>query len=195
MEAISSVIQKFSRLPGIGKKSAARIAYWLLRADPQFIEGLATEIVELQSRVKSCGKCGAFTSSEFCPICTDPNRDREMLCIVEQPQDVEVLETSREYSGLYHVLDGVLAPLDGVGPEDLNIASLLPRIQTEGVKELIIATNPTLEGDTTALYLKKLVEGLPVKVSRLALGIPVGGDLEYTDRLTLARSLRGRTAL
>jgi recombination protein RecR len=195
MNHLDQLIQALSRLPGIGKKSAARMAYHLLRSDREYIRQLGELIIDLPERIVRCGVCGNYSEGETCGICRDPRRDSRLICVVEQPQDVAVLETSHEFQGYYHVLHGVLAPLDGVGPSDLNLQSLISRIGSGNVEELIIATNPTVEGDTTALYIKKLVEHLGVKVSRLALGLPVGGDLEYADRLTLARSLKGRTSL
>ncbi|MFP4638289.1 MAG: recombination mediator RecR [Spirochaetaceae bacterium] len=195
MSVLDSLVEQLSRLPGIGKKSALRIAYYLLQADPAFNERLAGEIRELQTRIRRCSICGTYTEDDPCNICSDPSRDRSTICVVEHPQDVAVLETSREYNGLYHVLGGVISPIDGVGPEDLSIAGLIKRVHEGEVSEVILATNPTVEGDTTALYLVRMLEERGIKTSRLALGLPVGGDIEYADRLTIARSLRGRTPL
>ncbi|AHC16833.1 recombination mediator RecR [Salinispira pacifica] len=195
MDHLDSLIHLLSRLPGIGKKSATRMAYYLLQSDEEFTRNLGEHIVSLKEKISRCRRCGNYSEHELCPVCADTRRDAGLICVVEQPQDIAVLEASHEYTGYYHVLHGVLAPLDGVGPSELNIQSLIGRVGQGSVRELIIATNPTVEGDTTALYLKKLVEHLGVTVSRLALGLPVGGDLEYADRLTLARSLKGRTAL
>ncbi len=195
MTTLDLLIQNLTRLPGVGRKSASRIAYHLLKADAGYTETLAREIAELKSRIKSCSSCGNYTESDPCEICSDSRRDRTVICVVEQPQDIQTLDSTNEYHGLFHVLQGVLSPIDGIGPENLNIARLLSRVQREGAKEVIIATNPTVEGDTTALYLVKLLKETGVSVSRLASGLPVGGDLEYADRLTLARSLRGRTPL
>ncbi|GAB4363711.1 MAG: recombination mediator RecR [Spirochaetales bacterium] len=195
MKALDELIAQIARLPGLGKKSASRIAYYLLKADPQYVQNLAQQMIHVRERIRPCRECGAYTEEEVCSICTDTGRDRSLLCVVEQPQDVEVIESTREYRGLYHVLMGVLSPIDGVGPAELRISKLLERLQSLPVKEVIIATNPTLEGDTTALYLVQQIEPLGIRTSRLALGLPVGGDLEYADRLTLARSLRGRTPL
>jgi len=189
------LIQNLTRLPGVGRKSAARIAYYLLKADAGYAETLSREIAELKSRIKSCSSCGNYTEIDPCEICSDLRRDRTVICVVEQPQDIQTIDSTNEFHGLFHVLQGVLSPIDGIGPENLNIARLLSRVQREGAKEVIIATNPTVEGDTTALYLVKLLKETGVAVSRLASGLPVGGDLEYADRLTLARSLRGRTPL
>jgi len=192
-DPLGELIRQLSRLPGIGAKSAARIAYFLLQSDPAFSESLGTDIREIRHRIRRCGTCGAFTEADPCNICSDLGRDRTRLCVVEQPQDVAVLESSGAFRGLYHVLGGVISPLDGVGPEDLSIARLISR--ATGLSEVIIATNPTVEGDTTALYLAKLLGERGIQVSRLALGLPVGGDLEYADRLTIERSLNGRTSL
>lgn len=193
MNALDTLVEYFARLPGVGKKTATRFAYYLLKSEQAYSQGLAAAVRDLRENIRACSVCGAYSEDTVCPVCRDARRNRKTICVVEQPQDVPVIEASHEYDGLYHVLGGVLAPLDGVGPEDLNIGSLMQRIRTEEVCELILATNPTIEGDTTALYIKKLAEPLNVTVSRLALGLPVGGDLEYIDRLTLARSLRGRT--
>jgi len=199
MKAIEDLVSLLTRLPGLGRKSALRIAYSLLKSDMAFSEALADRIRTLRATVHFCAECGAYTESELCQVCSDNTRDRSIVCVVEQPQDVITIEASKEYRGLYHVLGGVLSPLEGVGPDRLNIAKLIQRIQRSGstptpIQEVVIATNPTIEGDTTALYLKKLLEKEPVKVTRLATGIPVGGDLEYADRLTLARSFRGRSS-
>jgi recombination protein RecR len=195
MKSLDTLVSRLSKLPGIGKKSAVRIAYYLLRSDASFSSALAEAIAGIRDKVKTCSDCGSYTEDDPCPVCADSGRDRRILCVVEQPQDIEALELTGEYRGLYHVLGGVISPLDGVGPMDLSIGRLMDRIKTLHIKEIILATNPTVEGDTTALYLVKLLENTDVKVSRLALGLPVGGDLEYADRLTLARSLRGRTLL
>ncbi|MDR1179501.1 MAG: recombination mediator RecR [Spirochaetales bacterium] len=195
MKSLDTLVSRLTKLPGIGRKSALRIAYHLLRADSSFCASLAESIAGLRDKVKTCPDCGSYTEEYPCPLCADPARDRNLMCVVEQPQDIEVLESTGEYRGIYHVLGGVISPLEGIGPQDLSIGRLLDRIKTLKTQELILATNPTVEGDTTALYLVKLLENLNIKVSRLALGLPVGGDLEYADRLTLTRSLRGRTLL
>jgi recombination protein RecR len=195
MKALEDLVGLLSRLPGIGRKSAARIAFHLLKADGQFAVALSSGIAGLRDRVKFCSRCGAYTEEDPCEICSSAGRDRSILCVVEQPQDVMTIEASREYHGFYHVLGGLISPLDGVGPEALRLDCLLDRVRSMQVREVVIATNPTVEGDTTALYIKKILDGTGARVSRLATGIPVGGDLEYADRLTLARSFRGRTAL
>lgn len=194
MNIIDELTGSFSRLPGIGKKSAARIVNHLLKADKIYMHNFARQLNELQEKIKPCSVCGAWTENDPCPICSNPVRDRTLICVVEQPQDVQTIEGAGGYTGLYHVLGGVIAPLEGVSPDQLNIASLVSRVQQGGISEIIIATNPTFEGDSTALYLQRLLsEHSEVKVTRLATGIPVGGDLEYADRLTLARSFRGRS--
>ena len=193
---ISKLIEELSRLPGIGKKSAARIVNNLLKANPAYIQNFARQLSELQQKIKPCSVCGAWTETNPCPICSNPLRDKSLICVVEQPQDVITIDSTGTFSGLFHVLGGVIAPLEGIGPEQLNIASLLNRAKTEAIKEIIIATNPTFEGDSTAMYLQRLLsEFSTIKVTRLATGIPVGGDLEYADKLTLARSFSGRTTL
>lgn len=195
MNALDEITETFSRLPGIGKKSAARIASHLLKCDPVFMERFSKQIATLQSRIRPCTVCGSWTENDPCPICSDPSRDRTVICVVEQAQDVSTIENSHEFSGLFHVLGGVISPLDGIGPDQLRIASLVSRVRDEEIKEVILATNPTVEGDTTALYIQHVLKDTGCSVTRLASGLPVGGDLEYADRLTLARSFRGRTKI
>ena len=190
---IDGLTQSFARLPGIGKKSAARIVNHLLKADAAFMQSFASQIADLQTRIKPCSVCGAWTEEELCPICSNPLRDSSVICVVEQAQDVATIENAGGYNGVFHVLGGVIAPLEGVGAAHLNIDSLVKRINAGGVSEVILATNPTFEGDSTALYLNQLLRRSgDIKITRLATGIPVGGDLEYADKLTLARSFRGR---
>lgn len=195
MNAIDELTESFSRLPGIGKKSAVRLVNFILKADKTYVNKFATQLSTLQDKIKPCSVCGTWTENDPCPICTDALRDRSIICVVEQPQDVSTIESAHEFSGLFHVLGGVIAPLEGIGPDQLNISSLLQRTKDGSVKEIIIATNPTVEGDTTALYLQRIIQTAApqIKVTRLASGLPVGGDLEYADKLTLARSFRGRT--
>ena len=193
MNALEDLIDNLCRLPGIGKKSAARLAYHILKQNPPYAHRLADSLYKLHDSIKPCPVCGAFTDQDVCDICSDPTRDGSCICVVEQPQDVSTLMSIGEYRGLFHVLGGVIAPLEGIGPEQLRIASLVKRIGNgAAVKEVILATNPTIEGDTTALYIQKVLRDLPVEVTRLASGLPVGGDLEYTDKLTLMRSFKGR---
>jgi recombination protein RecR len=195
MTTLDRLIKNLSRLPGVGRKSAARIAYFLLRSDRTFTADLAREIAELKDRIRECGICGNYTEVEPCEICTDPRREKSVICVVEQSQDIQTIESTREYDGLFHVLLGVISPIDGIGPDDLTIAKLMKRIRETEVKEIIIATNPTVEGDATAMYLVRLLTDSGIAISRLASGLPVGGDLEYADRLTLARSIKGRISL
>ncbi|MAG13119.1 MAG: recombination protein RecR [Spirochaetales bacterium] len=195
MTTLDQLIKDLSRLPGIGRKSAARIAYYLLRTDHGYTNNLAREIGELQERIRACGICGNYTEIEPCDICTDSRRDKSIICLVEQSTDIQTIEATREYDGLFHVLNGVISPIDGIGPDDLTVGKLVKRVKDGEVKEIIIATNPTVEGDATAMYLVRLFAEEEIRLSRLASGLPVGGDLEYADRLTLARSLRGRTRL
>ncbi|EPF28471.1 recombination protein RecR [Treponema medium] len=193
MNALEDLIDNLCRLPGIGKKSAARLAYHILKQEPPYAHRLADSLYRLHDSIKPCPICGAFTDQDVCAVCSDPGRDGSCICVVEQPQDVYTLMSMGEYRGLFHVLGGVIAPLEGIGPEQLRIASLVKRIGNGTiVKEVILATNPTIEGDTTALYIQKVLRDLPVEVTRLASGLPVGGDLEYTDKLTLMRSFKGR---
>lgn len=195
MKALEDLISLLSRLPGVGKKSAARMAFYLLKGDGQYAASLAQHIAGIQAAVQFCPNCGSYTDQPPCAVCSSPARDRQLLCVVEQPYDVLTIEASREYHGLYHVLGGLIQPLDGIGPEALRLERLHARVVDLGIQEVVLATNPTVEGDTTALYVKKILEDTGARISRLATGIPVGGDLEYADRLTLARSFRGRVAL
>ena len=179
MNALDEITESFSRLPGIGKKSAARIANYLLKSDSVFMQRFSTQIATLQQKIKPCSICGAWTENDPCPICSDLARDKSVICVVEQPQDVSTIDSSHEYNGLFHVLGGVISPLEGVGPDQLRIAKLVERIKEGNVKEVILATNPTVEGDTTALYIQHILQDLNCTVTRLASGLPVGGDLEY----------------
>ncbi len=198
MTALDELTNSFSRLPSIGKKSAARIAHHLLKVEQSYLEQFAHQLVSLHSRIKICSECGSYTEIDPCSICSNPLRERNIICVVEQAQDVDTIESSHEYKGLFHVLGGVIAPLEGIGPDQLSIAKLIKRVSVGDITEVIIATNPTVEGDTTALYVQRLLStscGESLTITRLASGLPVGGDLEYADKLTLARSFRGRTTL
>ncbi len=194
MNALDDVIEGFSRLPGLGKKSAARIAHFLLKSDPALCQRIARDLVVLHEKIHACPDCGSYTEEEYCQVCSDPGRDRHSICVVEHPQDVQTIEAVKEFNGLFHVLGGVISPLEGIGPDQLRLSLLLKRIQENDVSEVILATNPTVEGDTTALYIQRLLKPSGVSVTRLASGLPVGGDLEYADRLTLTRSFRGRSS-
>lgn len=196
MNALDDLIDNLCRLPGIGKKSATRLAYHILKEDSLYAQRLADSLYYLHKNIRPCPICGAFTDQVCCTICSDSGRDASCICVVEQPQDVQTLMSLSEYRGLFHVLGGVIAPLEGVGPDQLRIASLIKRVEeNDTVKEVILATNPTIEGDTTALYIQKVLRPFPLKVTRLASGLPVGGDLEYTDKLTIMRSFKGRVPL
>lgn len=196
MTALENLTKLLSRLPGVGPKSASRIAFSLIKTPKDYNRLLAEDIATIQEKVHPCSICGSFTETDPCPVCTDTTRDRSMLCIVEQPQDVMTIQASGAYNGLFHVLGGAINPLNGVGPEDLSFGKLLERIETGSFSEIIIATNPTEEGDTTALYIRHVLKSHPeLNLTRLASGLPIGGDLEYADRTTLTRSFRGRVKL
>ncbi|MDR0644150.1 MAG: recombination mediator RecR [Treponema sp.] len=195
LNAIDRLVVLLSKLPGIGKKSATRLAYHILDTDASYARVLAEQIACLHDSIKRCSECGSFTETDPCPICSDLGRDNSIICVVEKPQDVHVIEESHEFNGKFHVLGGLIAPLDGINPGDLSIGQLLYRVKRHNAREVILAVNPTLEGDTTALYLRQILKEADVEVSRLASGLPVGGDLEYTDRLTLSRSFRGRVKI
>jgi len=188
---IDRIVALLAKLPGIGKKSATRMTYHILDSDSSYARTLAQELVLLHQSIRRCGICGGFTETDPCPVCSDSSRDHSLICVVERAQDLRIIEESREFHGVFHVLGGLIAPLEGVNPGDLAVGKLLERINGE-TKEIILALNPTVEGDTTALYLQKILKNYSVEVTRLASGLPVGGDLEYTDRLTLSRSFRGR---
>ena len=193
MTALDTLIKSLTRLPGIGPKSASRMAYHLIKTDKSYNLTLAEAIATIGEKIFPCSICGSFTETDPCPICSDTGRDRSLICVVEEPQDVLTIQSSGAYTGLYHVLGGAISPLDGVVPEHLSFAKLLKRIDEGSFGELIIATNPTEEGDTTALYIRHLLKDhSEISITRLASGLPIGGDLEYADRITLARSLRGR---
>lgn len=190
-EAVEKAIHELSKLPGIGRKSAQRHVFYLLKQSDSQVQQLADALVELKSRVRHCSVCFNITEADPCPICTSEKRSRSVICVVEEANDVLALENTGEYRGLYHVLGGALSPLDGIGPDDLKIKELLARL-SDDVSEIIIATNPNTEGEATALYLAKLIKPFDVKISRIARGIPVGADLEYADEITLARAIEGR---
>ena len=189
---LSRLIEQFERLPGIGYKSAQRLAYYVLGLSDSEVKQLAASITEAHDKIHYCKVCCNLTDQELCPICRDDARDKSTICVVENPRDVIAMERTHEYHATYHVLHGVISPLNGVGPDDLCIKELLGRINGGGIKEVIMATNPTVEGEATAMYVSRLLKPLGVKVTRLAYGIPVGGDLEYADEVTLSRALLGR---
>lgn len=190
--SLENLIEQFSRLPGIGQKSAARIALFILKSDRTLAEGLARSLVEVKDRITFCSVCFNLTDGDPCPICRDETRNNGTICVVEGPGDQLALEESGSFKGRYHVLHGALSPLDGIGPEDLKIGELLSRLKQENIKEVILATNPTTEGEATASFLANILSDRGVTVSRIALGIPMGGDLKYMDRMTLQYALKTR---
>jgi recombination protein RecR len=192
---VQDLIDELGRLPGVGPKSAQRIAFHLLAADPVDVRRLAAVLVEVKDRVKFCSTCGNVAEEETCRICRDARRDPAVLCVVEEPKDVVAIERTREYRGRYHVLGGAISPIDGIGPDELRIRELLPRLADGVVLEVILATDPNLEGEATATYLTRLLKPMGLRVSRLASGLPVGGDLEYADEVTLGRAFEGRRSV
>ena len=190
-EAVQSLIDELGRLPGIGPKSAQRIAFYLLKAAPEDAKRLARSIVDAKERVSWCRRCFNIAEGELCVFCRDDRRDPTLLCVVEEPRDIVAVERTQEYRGRYHVLLGAISPIEGVGPEQLSIKELLARVPGEGVREVILATNPNIEGEATAMYLARLLKPLGLRVTRIASGLPVGGDLEYADEVTLGRALEG----
>ena len=190
--SVQRVIDELARLPGIGPKSASRLAFYLLRSADDQASDLAAALQELKATTQLCSICFNITENDPCPICSDDGRDQRLLCIVEEPLDVVAIEKANAFDGRYHVLHGVISPVEGIGPDDLKIAELLARLKAHNFDEIILATNATLEGDTTALYLQRQLTSYGVKLTRLARGLPVGGDLEYTDEITLGRALEGR---
>ena len=191
-EAFTRLIDEFSQLPGIGRKSAERLAYYILACSEEESRGLAEAISQVKQRVRPCRVCFNLTEREVCPICSDPRRDQQVLCVVEQPKDVVALESSSAFEGVYHVLGGRISPLEGIGPDQLTISALMRRIRQVGVREIIMATNPTLEGDGTALFITNLLAEEPVSITRLARGIASGSVLEFANKEMLADALRGR---
>jgi len=192
VDSIEKLIEEFSKFPGIGKKTAQRMAFFVLKQRQEESEALAQAILDVKSKVSYCSVCFNITEDDPCAICRDVKKDRSTICVVEEANDVVALERTNQYGGLYHVLGGVLSPLDGVGPEDLKVKELLARLRDKQIKEVIIATNPSAEGEATAIYLSKLIKPLGLRVTRIARGLPAGGDLEYADQTTLANALEGR---
>ena len=189
------LIEQFARLPGIGRKSAQRLAFYVLDMPKEKAQEFAQAILDAKEKIRRCSCCQDLSDGELCPVCRDNSRDRTTICVVEAPQDVMAFERTKEYKGMYHVLHGLLSPMDGVGPEQLTIKELLARLGSGEVQEVIMATNPTVEGEATAMYLARLLKPMGVKVTRLAYGIPVGGNLEFADEVTLYRALEGRSEL
>jgi recombination protein RecR len=192
---VQHLIDELARLPGIGQKSAQRIAFHILNVEEVDAARLADAIVEMRRDVRLCSRCFNVTAEEECSICRDLRRDPTMVCVVERAQDIPVLEKTQEFTGRYHVLGGAISPIAGIGPDQLRVSELVDRVDAEGIKEVIVATNPNVEGDTTALYLARLFKPLGITVTRLASGLPVGGDLDYADEITLGRALTGRREL
>ncbi|HEY7717547.1 MAG TPA: recombination mediator RecR [Pedococcus sp.] len=192
---VQDLIDELGRLPGVGPKSAQRIAFHLLQADPGDVRRLVSALVEVKEKVRFCATCGNVAEGEQCRICADPRRDGTSICVVEEPKDVVAIERTREFRGLYHVLGGAISPIEGVGPDDLRIKELMTRLASGEVTEIIIATDPNLEGEATASYLARFLRPMGLKVTRLASGLPVGGDLEYADEVTLGRAFEGRRLL
>ena len=188
--AIEKLIEEFAKLPSIGKKSAQRLTLHILNLPKDEVE----ELVKARGTIKYCSVCGNFTDTDPCAICSNPNREKDIICVVEQPKDIMTMEKVKEFNGLYHVLHGTISPMQGRGPQDIRIRELVARMSGD-VKEVIVATNPTIEGEATAMYISKILKPLDVKVTRIAAGIPVGGDLEYADEVTLSKALEGRTVI
>jgi recombination protein RecR len=190
--AVQDLIDELGRLPGVGPKSAQRIAFHLLSADPADVARLAAVLVRVKDEVKFCTICGNVAEAEQCKICRDPRRDESVICVVEESKDVVAIERTREFRGRYHVLGGAISPIEGIGPDDLRVRELMIRLQNGAITELILATDPNLEGEATATYLARLIKPMGLRVTRLASGLPVGGDLEYADEVTLGRAFEGR---
>ena len=191
-ETITKLITQFEKLPGIGHKTAVRLAFFVLESPKSYAEEMSKVLIEAKEKVKFCSKCYNITESDPCEICSSKKRDESVICVVENVKDVVAMEKTHEFRGVYHVLHGSISPMNGVGPDDIKIKELLARLMDGQVKEVILATNPRVEGEATAMYLSKLIKPLGIKVTRIAHGIPVGGDLEYTDEITLTKALEGR---
>ncbi|CUA81285.1 MULTISPECIES: recombination mediator RecR [Anoxybacillus] len=194
-EPISKLIDSFMKLPGIGPKTAVRLAFFVLNMKEDIVLDFAKALVNAKRNLTYCSSCGHITDKDPCYICEDDKRDRSIICVVQDPKDVIAMEKMKEYNGLYHVLHGAISPMEGIGPEDIKIAELLRRLQDETVQEVILATNPNIEGEATAMYISRLLKPTGVKITRIAHGLPVGGDLEYADEVTLSKALEGRREL
>lgn len=193
--AIQKLLDELERMPGVGPKSAQRIAYWMLNSDRETVLRLADAIVEVKNTVHFCSRCFNYTEGELCEVCASRRRDESVICVVSEPRDIAAIERTAAFSGVYHVLGGALSPMDGIGPDDLHIAELLKRLADTDVREVVLATNPNVEGETTAAYLARLIKPLGIEVTRLASGLPVGGDLEFADEITLGRAIESRRPL
>lgn len=192
---IARLVEELTKLPGVGQKTAQRLAFHLLKVPPEEARSLAEAIVDARERVTFCTRCFNFAQGELCECCADARRDPALVCVVERPQDIVAVERTGEFRGLYHVLGGAISPIDGIGPEELKVRELLDRVRKDGILEVIVATNPRVEGEATAVYLANILKPLGVKATRIASGLPVGGDLEYADEVTLGRALKGRLEL
>jgi recombination protein RecR len=192
---LNNLINELARLPGIGSKSAQRLAFHLLAVEEKEALALSRAIAEARETMRYCSRCGNLTDMDPCLICRDESRDQKTICVVESPKDVAAIERMKEYRGQYHVLHGAISPMDGIGPEDINLKSLIQRLQASDVEELILATNPTIEGEATAMYIARLIKPAGIRVSRIAHGVPVGGDLDYADEITLSKAMEGRRQL
>ena len=194
-EPLTRLIQEFKRLPGIGQKSAQRLAFHVLRSSQEDADRLVAAVQDVKTKLGLCEVCNNISDGELCPFCRDTNRDRSVLCVVEEPHDIMPIETTRQFQGLYHVLHGAISPLRGIGPDHLRIQNLLTRLESDEIREIILATNPNVEGEATAAYLSRLLKPLGVKVFRIGMGIPVGSDLEFADEVTMSKSLENRREL
>lgn len=194
-DSLARLMAQFQKLPGIGNKTAQRLAFFVLKMPEAEVRNFASALVEARAKLLTCSRCGNMTDKDPCHICTDPKRDTNRICVVQEPRDILAMERTNEYRGQYHVLNGAISPLDGVGPDDLNIKTLLQRVKEENPEEIIVATNPNVQGEATSMYLAQILNPLGVNVTRIAHGLPVGGDLEYADEMTLSRALEGRTKI
>ena len=194
-KSFTDLVECFKRLPGIGGKSAERLAYHVLSMDKEYVQEFANVLANFQDNIHYCKKCGHICEGELCEICKDETRDQSVICVVENPKDVIAFERTREYNGLYHVLHGAISPMNNIGPDDITVKQLLSRLSDPDIKEIIMATNPTVEGEATAMYISRLIKPMGLKVTRLAYGVPVGADLEYADEVTLTRAIEGRSEL
>ena len=192
IEALTVLQEWFNKMPGVGHKSAMRMAYKIIEMDPEDVKQFAQDMYKARVTVRKCALCGNLTDQEVCPICEDETRDRSVICVVKDFRDVSAIERGREYKGLYYVLGGLISPLDGIGPDDLGLSRLVERVRDEDIKEVIIATNPDVKGEATAMYIYNVLSGLDVNITRIAHGVPVGGELEYTDDVTLSKAIEGR---
>ena len=189
---ITRLIEEFSKLPGVGRKTAQRLAFHVINMNNNDVEALSKAILEAKREIKYCSVCCNISDSEICSMCSNKNRDASVICVVEDPRDVAAMERTRDYKGQYHVLHGVISPMDGIGPDMIKIKELIQRAGTQDIKEIIMATNPTIEGEATAMYIARLLKPMGIKVTRIAHGLPVGGDLEYADEVTISKALEGR---